>query len=242
MKILILACTYNEKENLEKLIREILNLRIKNSQILIIDDNSPDGTGKIADQLALKYKNIKAIHRLKKLGLGSAYQVAFKYVLKNHYDYLVTLDADFSHPPKSIPKMLEKTENADLVIGSRYIAGGEVKGVGFFKKFLSRSSCWISQIIFGLKTKDSTSGFRIYSRNFIETLKDKKIISTHFAFQLEMVYYGEKEGLVITEYPIIYQNRKEGKSKANFKEFWESAKAFLELLKLKFFKKFKKGF
>ncbi|MBT4277475.1 polyprenol monophosphomannose synthase [Candidatus Falkowbacteria bacterium] len=229
-KIFICIPTYNEAENIENLIKEIFGLGIENLKVIVIDDNSPDKTGEIADKLAENY-SIKVIHRKGKLGLGSAYIAGFKYALKNQADLIFEMDADFSHNPKDIPRFLEEIKNGnEVVLGSRKIEQGEIKDWNLWRHFCSNGAMLFSRILLRLKTKDVTTGFRCYKREALESLNLDNIKSNGYAFQEEMIYLCEKKDFKIKEIPITFIDRKYGKSKLAFKDIIEF---FIKIVRLK---------
>jgi len=223
-KTFIIIPTYNEKENIKNLIQEIFNLELPEINILIIDDNSPDRTGEIVNSLTRKYKNLKLIKRNKKLGLGSAYKLGFKYALGNKADLIMTMDADFSHNPKDIPKFIKESNEFDVVVGSRRIPGGKIIGWNIWRKISSWLGANVSRIILGIKVKDPTSGFRCYKKSILEKIDFKKIRSQGYAFQGEILLLCQKNKAKIKEIPITFENRKKGKSKFGFKEIFEFIK------------------
>jgi len=212
MKSLIIIPTYDEKENIGILIEEILKLN-KDFHILIIDDNSPDGTGNIADGLANKYPQVSVLHRPAKLGLGTAYITGFKYALENNYDLIFTMDADFSHQPKYLIDLLEKAKEYDLVIGSRYIKDGEIKNWPLHRLILSRGANIYVRMVTRIPIFDSTGGFNCYRREVLEKIDLDTIISDGYAFQIEMKYRLWKKGFYFKEVPITFIDRRRGKSK-----------------------------
>ncbi|NCF75417.1 MAG: glycosyltransferase [Xanthomonadaceae bacterium] len=234
-KIFICIPTYNEKENIKKLVKKIFNLTPQlsageNLKLVIIDDNSPDGTGKIADELAKKY-SIKVIHRKRKLGLGSAYIAGFKYALEKEADFIFEMDADFSHNPEDIPRFLEEAKKGyDLVLGSRKIKYGKIKNWNFWRHFCSNGAMFFSYLILGLKTKDITTGFRCYKNKVFKKIDLDNIKSNGYAFQEEMIYLCEKKNFSIKEIPITFIDRKLGKSKLSYKDIIEF---FIKIIKLK---------
>ncbi len=231
MKNFIIIPTYNEKENIEKLIEEIFNLKIKDSNIIIVDDNSPDGTAEKAEELSKKFP-IKIIKRPKKLGLGSAYKEGFKYALERGADLVFEMDADFSHSPQEIPNFIKTADRGyDVVIGSRRIKGGKTIGWDIFRKFSSWGAMTISRLILNLKTYDVTSGFRCYKRRVLESINLDKINSNGYAFLEEMLFWCEKKGFKIKEIPITFLDRQKGKSKLSGKEIIDF---FVTILRLKF--------
>lgn len=246
----IVIPTYNEKENIANLIHAIFSLNIVNLNILIIDDNSPDGTSEIVKKL-IKQNNVLCkqeegsqkchvgtehcsvlhlIKRDKKLGLGSAYIAGFKYALEKNAQLIFEMDADFSHDPKYIPEFIKEINNGcDVVIGSRKIKYGKIIGWNWRRKIMSSGAMLLSRKILKLKTKDVTSGFRCYTKQTLETINLKKIKSNGYAFQEEMVYLCEKNKLKIKEIPITFKDRKLGKSKLNYKDIVEFFKTIIRL-------------
>ncbi|HBU06616.1 MAG TPA: dolichyl-phosphate beta-D-mannosyltransferase, partial [Candidatus Magasanikbacteria bacterium] len=227
----IVIPTYNEAKNIAKLVNKIFGLNIPGLEIMVVDDNSPDGTGKIVEKLNLP---IHLINRSGKLGLGSAYIAGFKEAIKQQADYIFEMDADFSHDPDDIPKILQATDNADLVIGSRKITGGKIIGWGWLRKFMSNGAMWFSRLLLGLQAKDVTAGFRCFRRQVLEKIELDKIKSNGYAFQEELLYKTQKLGFIIKEIPVTFIDREEGKSKLSKKDIWEF---FWIIIKLKFFKK-----
>ena len=212
MKSLIILPTYNEKENIEKLIEEIRKLK-RNFHILIIDDNSPDGTGTIADRLATKYSEVSVIHRPAKLGLGTACLAGFRYALQSNYDLVFTMDADFSHHPKYLTNLLEKAKDYDLVIGSRYIKDGKIKNWPLYRLILSRGANVFVRILTGLPILDSTGGFNCYWGKVLEKIDFGTIVSDGYAFQIEMKHRLWRKGFSFKEVPIAFVDRTRGRSK-----------------------------
>jgi len=212
MKSIIIIPTYNEKENIGELVKEIRVLN-KGFRILIVDDNSPDGTGEIADGLAGKYSEVSVIHRKAKLGLGTAYTTGFKYALENNYDLVFTMDADFSHQPKHLIGLLEEAKRYDLVIGSRYIEGGGIQNWPAHRLILSRGANIYVRMVTGLPVLDCTGGFNCYRREVLEKIDLDRIISDGYAFQIEMKYRLWRRGFSIKEVPITFVDRTRGKSK-----------------------------
>ena len=211
-KTLIIIPTYNEADNIRKIINEIFNLNLS-LDILVVDDNSPDGTSNIIEEISKNFNNIKLIKREGKLGLGTAYVAGFKYALKNGYDYIFEMDADFSHDPKEIPKFLEKIKECDLVLGSRYIKGVNVINWPLSRLLLSYGANIYTRLITGMPIKDSTGGYKCFKRKVLERIDLEKIHSGGYAFQIEMNYRAWSKGFSIAEIPIIFVDRLEGKSK-----------------------------
>ncbi len=212
MQTLIIIPTYNERDNLQGLSAGILAV-LPQTHILIIYDNSPDGTAELAERLAHKDKRIKLIKRPIKLGLGSAYIQGFKYALRNNYDFIFEMDADFSHSPEYLPKFLAAAYQHNLILGSRYIKGGGITEWGIWRRTLSFAANLYAQIILGLPYRDLTGGFKCYSRSALENLGLDSIISEGYVFQIETTYRAHRKGYAIKEIPIVFKGRRKGKSK-----------------------------
>lgn len=227
-KILIIIPTYNESENIEKLIQELKSLE---HHIMIVDDNSPDGTSEIVENLKEKNNNLYLIKRESKLGLGSAYRDGFKAAMNMGYEFFVEMDADFSHQTIDLEEMIKNIDKADVIIGSRYIEGGGIKGWNYKRRLLSKLANLFTQILFGYHIKDSTSGFRIYNRESLEKINFQKTKSDGYSFQIEMTYRANKKNLKILEIPITFYERREGESKMTGQIINE---AIISLFKLRF--------
>lgn len=237
MKTLIIIPTYNEKENIKKLIDNILIVLKKNQingHILIVDDNSPDGTYKIIK--GISNNKVHLIKRAKKLGLGTAHISGFKYGLKKNFDLLMTMDADFSHNPLYIPNIIKLIKNNDVVIGSRYITNGGTLKWSLHRKITSKGANIFAQIMLGLKSNDCTSGFRCYKSEVLRSINLDNIFSNGYSFLVEMIYKCQRKRFKIGESPIIFVDRNEGKSKISRKEI---IKAFYTVMKL-FFERIKR--
>jgi len=229
MKIFLIIPTYNEKENLETLVNQIFLLQILDLTLLIIDDNSPDGTGDLAEKLKKRYPII-VIHRQKKQGLGSAYRLGFQYALEHNADLIVQMDADLSHEPKEIPKFIEEIKKgADIVIGSRRIPGGQIIGWSLWRHFCSWSASTFSRLVLKLKTKDITSGYRGYKKEALEKINFSQIKSNGYAFFEEITWLAEKKKLKIKEIPITFFDRQFDQSKLGIKEIIEFFKTIWRL-------------
>jgi len=220
MKALIVMPTYNERENITTIVEEILRYAPQ-VDLLIVDDNSPDGTGELADALHAQYPNISALHRAGKLGLGTAYIAGFRYALEHGYDLIFEMDADFSHDPRYLPDFLAEAERADLVIGSRYVHGGGTPNWSPLRRFISGGGNIFARVMLGLPIKDATAGYRCYRREVLEALDLDSIQSQGYAFQVEMAYQTLKRGFQVHETPIIFVDRRVGKSKMSRKIFVE---------------------
>ncbi|HOJ49650.1 MAG TPA: polyprenol monophosphomannose synthase [Spirochaetota bacterium] len=220
MKTLIIIPTYNESENIRPLIEEIKS--IIDIDILIIDDNSPDGTASIVKEIQKKYSNIFLIQRKGKLGLASAYIEGFKYAIDKEYDFVFEMDADFSHNPKYIPLFIENIKDSDLVIGSRYIKGGGVLNWSKKRLFISKGGNIYAKTILGLPIKDVTGGFKCFRVSTLKKINLELIKSEGYSFQIEINYIFYKNGFRIKEVPIIFEERREGASKMSKKIFFEA--------------------
>ena len=221
MKTLVIIPTYNERENMKELASRILNLE-KGLDLLIVDDNSPDGTGRLADELAAGHGEISVIHRPGKAGMGRAYVAGLAHALRNGYDSVITMDADFSHDPESIPQFLKAIDKSDLVVGSRYVRGGGVVNWPWHRKLLSRGGSLYARLVTGLPLSDATGGFNCYRRKVLESIGLESICSEGYSFQIEMKYRAWKKGFGICEIPITFVDRTRGKSKMSKRIFLEA--------------------
>ncbi|MFO7445998.1 MAG: polyprenol monophosphomannose synthase, partial [Ignavibacteriaceae bacterium] len=208
--------TYNELENIGRLIPDILDQH-QDVDILIVDDNSPDGTGNFVEQLSKENEKIKLIKRAGKMGLGTAYVAGFRYALKNNYDYIFEMDADYSHDPKEIKNFLTAIKDYDVVIGSRYKDGVNVINWPMSRLLLSYSANIYTRIITGLPINDATAGYKCFRRKVLESIDLEKINSNGYSFQIEMHFKAWKKGFRIGEIPIIFVDREKGMSKMSKK-------------------------
>ena len=216
-KSLIIIPTYNEKENIVKVLDIIKSLKLPSLDILIIDDNSPDGTAEIVKQYMKPHPNIRLREREGKLGLGTAYIAGFKYAIEHKYDYIFEMDADLSHDPAAIPKFLEAIKEADLVIGSRYLTGVNVINWPLIRLFISVMASKYSRIITGMPIHDCTSGFKCFRREVLQNIPLEAVSSSGYSFQIEMNFKAWKRGYRIKEVSIIFYDRTEGSSKMSKK-------------------------
>lgn len=225
MKISLILPTYNEAENLPLLIPVLFELPIDNLNILIIDDNSPDGTGEIAEKLALNFPGkIKVVHRKGKLGLGSAYILGFKIALEKGADAICQMDSDFSHPPEKLPELISNLKSSNIAVGSRYIDGGSLdKKWPLWRKALSQWGNYYARTILKIPSQDVTGGFRLWSREVLKNIPLDRVISNGYIFQVEMAHLANLLGYKTTEVPIYFADRKWGESKMNFKIQIEAA-------------------
>jgi glycosyltransferase involved in cell wall biosynthesis len=222
LKTIVIVPTYNEAENIRQLVGELLALPIS-IDVLVVDDNSPDGTGDIADKLAAKHPAVHVLHRAGKLGLGTAYIAGFRYGLANGYERILTMDADFSHHPSFIPAMLAKSQSgSDLVIGSRYVKGGGTSGCTLPRKLLSWGANAFAKTMLGLQAMDCTAGFRCYRREVLESIVLDAILSNGYSFLIEMLYRCQRLGWQVGEVPILFENRQRGASKISKQEVFKA--------------------
>ena len=233
-KISVIIPTYNEAGNIPILVRNIFDQSIENLNLLIIDDSSPDGTSKIVNQLSKEYPGkIELIQRKKKSGLGSAYKLGYQKVISSDADIVVQMDADLSHSPKYIPQFLKQLDNTDIVIGSRYIEGGKVdKNWNPLRKMISKLGVMSIRTVTGLKVKDVTSGFKAYKIDVLKTLNFENIKCNGFGFQAEMIHSCTRNGYLVKEHPIYFQDRNNGKSKMSIQIILEAIK-YLTLIRFK---------
>lgn len=217
--IFISIATYNEQENIEKLIREIFDLQIKDLNIVVIDDNSPDGTSQTVENLKNEFSSLHLITRKNERGLGSAMITGFKFALDNGADIIISIDADFSHPPKDISRLIEAINSgADMAIASRKIKGGRVVGWNLWRKFCSTGVMIASKLILGVKTNDVSTDFRAYTKNVLRKINLDNVTSKGYSFVEELLYLIEKDNFKVKEIPSTFINRQEGKSKSSLKE------------------------
>ncbi len=220
-KALVIIPTYNEIENVRKMVRKVLK-QGPNVDVLIVDDNSEDGTGEVVDRLARKNTRIRVLHRERKLGLGSAYVRGFKYALENGYDYVFEMDCDFSHDPEEIPKFLRLAEEYDLVIGSRYMGGVSVVNWPMSRLLLSYFANIYARIVTGVPIADLTGGFKCYRKEALRVLDLDRIRSDGYGFQIETDFKVYKKGLRVLEVPIVFVERRAGISKMSRRIIWEA--------------------
>ncbi|MDO8499360.1 MAG: polyprenol monophosphomannose synthase [bacterium] len=230
MHIAIVIPTYNEADNINLLTLQIFALNLPNLEIIFVDDNSPDGTGDIIKQLQTKFP-IHLIERPTKLGLGSAYIAGFKYALSTPAEYIFEMDADFSHDPADIPRLISAcATGADLAIGSRRVPGGKIVGWNCWRHFTSFAATTFSRFILKLTVKDVTAGFRCFKKNVLAKIDLNSIKSDGYAFQEELLYKVHQMGFNIVEVPVVFNDRSRGQSKLSKKDILEF---FLIIFKLK---------
>ncbi len=211
-RALVCLPTYDEKDNVGPMTEAIL-AATPDVDILVIDDNSPDGTGKLADAIAAREPRVKVLHRAGKEGLGKAYLAGFAWALDHGYDLVLEMDADFSHDPKYLPGMLEASKEADLVLGSRNIAGGGTVNWGILRKIISRGGSLYARTILGLPVRDLTGGFKCFRRKVLESIDLPTVECTGYAFQIELTYRTLRKGFRVKELPIVFVDRRVGQSK-----------------------------
>jgi dolichol-phosphate mannosyltransferase len=216
-RTLVVLATYNERDNLEPLVCEILK-HLPDADVLVVDDASPDGTGDIADRLAEQNRRINVLHRAGKLGLGTATLDAMRLAISRDYDFVVIMDADFSHPPRNLPDLTAGMEHCDVMIGSRYVAGGNVVGWTRKRKLMSWAINVYSRLLLGLKARDCSGAFRCYRVGKLRELDFSRVYSKGYSFQEEILYHCQRAGCRIGETPIVFEDRRYGQSKINLKE------------------------
>ena len=233
MRVLIIIPTYNERDNVETLVTQIHDA-LPLADVLIVDDNSPDGTGQLVESLCAKDSRLRVLHRAGKLGLGTAYLEGFRYALAEGYDYVFEMDADFSHDPCYLPALLAAAsddDGADLVIGSRRIAGGGTENWGLGRQLLSAGGSLYARVILGLgkpshplglPVNDLTSGFKCFRRRVLESIDLDSIHSEGYSFQIELTYRALCRGFRVAEVPIVFVDRRAGHSKMSFRIFLEA--------------------
>ena len=221
-KTLVIIPTYNERDNVGPITKAVLEADPR-VDILVVDDSSPDGTGELADELSKAEPRIRVLHREKKEGLGRAYLHAFRWGLAEGYQYLIEMDADFSHDPKYLPKLLDEAEaGTDLVLGSRYVAGGGTVNWGPGRKVISRGGSLYARSILGVRVRDLTGGFKCFNRRVLEAIDLGAVKSSGYAFQIELTYRSLKAGFKVKEIPIVFEDRRVGQSKMSRKIFVEA--------------------
>ena len=230
-KIIVVIPTYNEVDNLPEISSALFALGLPGLELLVVDDNSPDGTGQLADSLAAQNGQFHVLHRTGKLGLGTAYIQGFLWALDQEADFVIQMDADFSHSPTYIPRMLELVADYDVVVGSRYVPGGKLdERWSWWRWFLSwwANSVWV-RLILGTRTKDATAGFKCWRASALRRLGLENIRSNGYVFQVEMCYAAEKAGLRICEIPIYFEDRRIGRSKMSVPVKLEAAVRVFEI-------------
>jgi dolichol-phosphate mannosyltransferase len=205
--------TYNEAENVEPLVEAARAKLPPSAQVLIVDDSSPDGTGTIADRIAERHENVRVLHRARKEGLGPAYIAGFRQALEGGAGLVLEMDADFSHDPAYLPRLLEAAKRADLVLGSRYVPGGGVSDWGPLRRAVSRGGSAYARLVLGVDVRDLTGGFKCFRREVLEAIDLDEISTRGYAFQVEMTYRAIRLGFKVLEVPIVFRERRVGTSK-----------------------------
>lgn len=227
-RVLVSLPTYNERENIEKVIEGVL-AQGEEFDVMVVDDNSPDGTGRIVEKIGQENPRVSLIKRAGKMGLGSAHLTVMKEAKRSGYECVITMDADFSHNPKYLQPLAEAMKEYDLMMGSRYVEGGGTVGWGVKRKVMSRAANFFSRFILGLPFRDISGGFKAYKVSALDKLDLDHIYAQGYAFQEEMVYRCWKAGFRIGELPIIFEDRRRGESKITFKEGFKLLWTLLKL-------------
>ena len=226
--------TYNEAENVEAIVRAALPHLASTGidhRVLVVDDGSPDGTGDLADRLAAEIEAVHVLHRPRKEGIGPAYLAGFAHAMANGADLLLEMDADFSHDPADLPRLIEAADRADLVLGSRYVPGGRVTDWGLGRRLISRGGSLYARILLGVPIHDLTGGFKCFRREVLERLDLKSVGTDGYGFQIEMTYRAIRAGFRVEEVPIVFRDRRVGASKMSARIALE---AFLKVPVLRF--------
>ncbi len=208
--------TYNEVENVEAVVRAALAQLATTGldhTVLVVDDGSPDGTGEVADRLAAELREVRVLHREAKDGLGRAYLAGFELALANGAHLILEMDADFSHDPADLPRLIAAAGAADLVLGSRYVPGGGVENWGALRRLLSRGGSWYSRVLLGVPVRDLTGGFKCFNRRVLETVDLSDVRADGYGFQIELTYRAIQAGFTVAEIPILFRERRVGQSK-----------------------------
>ena len=216
-RALIVIPTYNEIENLTPITDAVLGITPETVHVLVVDDGSPDGTGKMADDLAKKNPRLHVLHRTQKQGLGPAYIAGFRWAFENNFDQVVEMDADFSHHPRFLPVMLDLLNNHDFVLGCRNMPGGGTINWGIIRKIISRGGTMYARMILGVPVRDFTGGFNGWNRKVLESINLDTMESGGYSFQIELKYRAYRKGFRFKEFPIIFEDRRVGKSKMSSK-------------------------
>ncbi|HEY3070695.1 MAG TPA: polyprenol monophosphomannose synthase [Gaiellaceae bacterium] len=216
MRVVVCLPTYNERENLEPMVRaldEVVRVHDLDARVLVIDDSSPDGTGELADRLSGRYPFLAVLHRPKKEGLGPAYIAGFLWALAADAERIVEIDCDFSHDPQDLPRLVAATENADLALGSRYVDGGGTRNWGLGRRAVSRFGSLYARAFLGVGISDLTGGFKCFRRAVLEQIGLERISTKGYAFQIETTYRAIRSGFRVVEVPIVFSEREAGGSK-----------------------------
>jgi dolichol-phosphate mannosyltransferase len=234
----VIIPTYNEADNINDLVTQLLDLPV-DIGLVIVDDNSPDGTGDIANEWAAKHpQRVCVVHRPGKMGLGTAYIAGFNAALYQlNAERIMTMDADFSHNPRYVPAMIDLSESKDVVIGSRYVPGGGSRNCTWKRVWLSKIANFIARTLLGLQAKDATAGFRLYHRYVLESIPLNQIFSSGYSFLVEMLFVCQRRGWQIGEVPIIFVDRRKGKTKISRQEIFKAQYTVFRLFMRRLFKR-----
>ena len=213
MTVVVCLPTYNERDNLEPMLRRLGEVLPKESRVLVIDDDSPDGTGRLAGRLAAELSYVEVLHRTRKEGLGPAYIAGFRRALQGDADLILEMDCDFSHDPADVPRLIAAAEEADLVLGSRYVTGGGTRNWGFARRFVSRGGSLYARLVLGIGVRDLTGGFKCFRRPVLEAVDLDTVSANGYAFQIELTYRALRKGFRVVEVPITFADREVGTSK-----------------------------
>jgi dolichol-phosphate mannosyltransferase len=217
MKSLVIIPTYNERENIGQIVPAVLSITTADTEVLIVDDNSPDGTADVVRQLQSQNSRVHLLLRQKKEGLGRAYIAGFRWGLENGFDILTEMDADFSHRPADLVKVLAEAQRNDFAVGSRYVPGGSTVNWGFLRKLISKGGSLYSRLILGFPLRDWTGGFNAWNRRVLEQMGLENVQSNGYSFQIELKYRALKLGFKGIEVPILFEDRRVGQSKMSLK-------------------------
>lgn len=228
MRYLVIIPTFNERDNIQKLLPLVLE-QGEEFSILVVDDNSPDGTGELAEEIAQREPRIHVLHRPRKLGLGTAYVAGFKWGLDAGAELLFEMDADFSHDPAMLPIFVDEMRDCDLALGSRYVPGGGVENWPLRRRWMSRGGSLYARFILGVGVQDLTGGYKCFRRQVLETLELDAVQTVGYAFQIEMTYRTLLAGFRVKEVPILFVDRRQGASKMSRRVFWEAVTAVWRL-------------
>ena len=223
MKTCICLPTYNERDNLEPMLRALGDVLEPSSRVVVIDDASPDGTGGLADRLASELAFVDVLHRTSKEGLGRAYLAGFRRALAAGAELILEMDCDFSHDPADVPRLVAAADNADLVLGSRYVEGGSIGNWGVGRRVVSAAGSWYARVLLGVPIRDLTGGFKCYRRVVLERIDLDSISSLGYAFQIETTFRALCAGFRVVEVPIAFVDREVGASKMNRRIVLEAA-------------------
>lgn len=217
MKFLVIIPTYNERDNVGNIVPAVLNMTSDGTEVLVVDDNSPDGTADVVRQLQASHPRVHLLLRQKKEGLGRAYIAGFRWGIDHGFDVLTEMDADFSHRPEDLVRILAEARQSDFVVGSRYVLGGRTVNWGFLRKLISRGGSLYSRLILGYPLRDWTGGFNAWNRHVLEKMGLEKVQSNGYSFQIELKYRALKLGFKGTEVPIVFEDRRVGQSKMSLR-------------------------